>query len=92
MKPGATNRDQRGPRWFGRLNNNGDCELADRAVAAASVNHGGLVPDQVAGPEVIPVSVALDRAAGTAFRGVHGGQDAVVLRFTAEDAVALAVD
>ncbi len=48
--------------------NRGDLELADLLFAPAYVNHGGLIPDLVRGPEAIKFSVALYRAA---FPGVR---------------------
>ena len=43
--------------------NGGNLDLADRFFAPDYVNHGGLIPDLVRGPEAIKVSVALYRAA-----------------------------
>jgi predicted SnoaL-like aldol condensation-catalyzing enzyme len=48
--------------------NGGDLELADQVFAPDYVNHGGLIPDLVRGPEAIKVSVALYRLAYPAFR------------------------
>jgi len=48
--------------------NQGDLGLADLLFAPTYVNHGGLIPDVVRGPEAIKVSVALYR---TAFPGFH---------------------
>ena len=48
--------------------NDGDLELADRLFAPDYVNHGGLIPDLVRGPESIKVSVALYRLAFPEFR------------------------
>ena len=48
--------------------NRGDLGLADVLFAPAYVNHGGLIPDLVRGPEAIKASVALYR---TAFPGFH---------------------
>ena len=39
--------------------NDGDLELADQVFALDYINHGGLIPDLVRGPEAIKVSVAL---------------------------------
>src|SRR5687767_7844177 len=41
--------------------NGGDLELADQVFAPDYVNHGGLIPDLVRGPEAIKVSVAMYR-------------------------------
>jgi predicted SnoaL-like aldol condensation-catalyzing enzyme len=48
--------------------NRGEIELADELFTPEYVNHNGLVPDLVSGPEAIKVSVALYRAA---FPGLH---------------------
>lgn len=43
--------------------NGGNLDLADRLFAPGYVNHGGLIPDLVHGPEAIKVSVVLYRKA-----------------------------
>lgn len=43
------------------IGNQGDLALADVLVAPDYVNHGGLIPDLVRGPEAITVGVALYR-------------------------------
>jgi len=48
--------------------NRGDLALADALFAPSYVNHGGLIPDLVHGPEAIKISVALYR---TAFPDLH---------------------
>ena len=48
--------------------NRGELDAADALFAPDYVNHGGLIPDLVRGPEAIKVSVALYRAA---FPGLH---------------------
>ncbi len=48
--------------------NAGDLELADECFAPDYMNHGGLIPDLVRGPEVIKISVVLYRLAFPAFR------------------------
>jgi hypothetical protein len=48
--------------------NGGDLALADALFAPSYVNHGGLIPELVRGPEAIKVSVAGFRAAFPAFR------------------------
>src|SRR5690242_12975744 len=48
--------------------NGGDLALADRLFAPDYVNHGGLIPDLVHGPEAIKISVVLSRTAFPAFR------------------------
>jgi predicted SnoaL-like aldol condensation-catalyzing enzyme len=51
-----------------RVWNRGELEMADGLFASAYVNHGGLIPDLVRGPEAIKISVALFR---TAFPELH---------------------
>jgi hypothetical protein len=70
--------------------NQGVFDAADALFAPAYVNHGGLIPDLVRGPEAIKVSVALYR---TAFPDLHVVVDTlvtdgetVVLRWTARNA------
>ena len=67
--------------------NAGNLELADQLFAPTYINHGGLIPDLVRGPEGIKFSVAFYRAA---FPGLHVAvdhldvdQDATTLRWTA---------
>jgi hypothetical protein len=67
--------------------NAGNLELADELFAPTYVNHGGLIPDLVQGPEGIKFSVAFYRAA---FPGLHVAvddlavdKDAVILCWTA---------
>ena len=48
--------------------NAGDLDLADELFSASYVNHGGLIPDLVRGPEGVKFSVALYR---TAFPNLH---------------------
>src|SRR5688500_18615410 len=48
--------------------NGGNLDLADQVFAPEYVNHGGLIPDLVRGPEAIKVSVALYRLAFPEFR------------------------
>lgn len=55
-------------RVFAEIWNDGDLELADRLFAPGYINHGGLIPDLVRGPEAIKVSVALYRTAFPQFR------------------------
>jgi hypothetical protein len=43
--------------------NAGDLDLADELFAPAFVNHGGLIPDLVSGPEGVKFSVAFYRRA-----------------------------
>lgn len=70
--------------------NAGCIDLADELFAANYVNHGGLIPDLVKGPEGIKFSVALYRAA---FPDLHINVDSlsaidgsVQLRWTAGSA------
>lgn len=67
--------------------NHGDLDAADELFAPGYVNHYGLIPDLVPGPEAIKVSAALYRVA---FPGLHVSveeistvEDTVVLRWTA---------
>ena len=67
--------------------NAGNLELADALFAPTYINHGGLIPDLVQGPEGMKFSVAFYRAA---FPGLHVvvddlavDKDAVTLRWTA---------
>lgn len=68
--------------------NNGALADADILFADDYVNHGGLIPDLLQGPEVIKVSVAMYRAAfpGLQIRvdGLTAQRDAVLLRWTAQ--------
>jgi predicted SnoaL-like aldol condensation-catalyzing enzyme len=50
--------------------NDGELDLADRLFAPDYVNHGGLIPDLIRGPEAIKLSVALYRTAFPQFRVV----------------------
>jgi hypothetical protein len=43
--------------------NAGDLDLADELFGATYINHGGLIPDLLAGPEGVKFSVALYRRA-----------------------------
>jgi steroid delta-isomerase-like uncharacterized protein len=54
--------------------NRGELDLADGLFAADYVNHDGLIPDLVRGPEAIKLSVALYR---TAFPDLHITMDEV---------------
>lgn len=67
--------------------NQGDLDVADVLFTANYVNHAGLIPDLVRGPEAMKVSVALYR---TAFPDLQiiieqltAKRNAVVLRWTA---------
>jgi len=55
--------------------NGGDLALADVLFAPDYVNHGGLIPGLVSGPEAIKISVALY---GTAFPGFHITVEALI--------------
>jgi hypothetical protein len=74
--------------------NRGKLDLADVLFAADYVNHAGLIPDLVRGPEAIKISVAFYR---TAFPNFHitmdeltAKRDAVLLRWTARSSAASA--
>ena len=57
--------------------NEGNLDVADVLFAPTYVNHGGLIPDLVCGPEAIKASVALYRSA---FPGLHLTLEAVLDR------------
>jgi len=67
--------------------NRGQLDVADVLFASDYINHAGLIPDFVRGPEAIKISVAFYR---TAFPNFHitidaltAKRDAVLLRWTA---------
>jgi len=67
--------------------NGGDLDVADELFASDYINHNGLIPDIVRGPEAIKISVALYRLA---FPNLHIAVeelsirgDLIVLRWTA---------
>ncbi len=74
--------------------NEGELAEADAVFTPDYVNHGGLIPDLVHGPEAIKVAVALYRTAFPAFHitiaelRVDGA--AILLRWVAHDGAALA--
>ena len=74
--------------------NRGKLDLADILFAADYVNHAGLIPDLVRGPEAIKISVAFYRTAFPNFYitmdQLTAKRDAVVLRWTARSSAALA--
>ena len=55
-------------RVFAEIWNDGDLDLADCLFTPDYINHGGLIPDLVRGPEAIKVSVVLYRTAFPRFR------------------------
>jgi predicted SnoaL-like aldol condensation-catalyzing enzyme len=55
-------------RVFTEIWNDGDLDLADCLFTPDYINHGGLIPDLVRGPEAIKVSVMLYRTAFPLFR------------------------
>jgi predicted SnoaL-like aldol condensation-catalyzing enzyme len=67
--------------------NQGTLETADALFAPAYINHGGLIPDLVRGPEAIKVGVALYRTAFPDFQVVVDDLiaegETVVLHWTA---------
>jgi hypothetical protein len=70
--------------------NGANLDVADALFAPSYVNHGGLIPDLVRGPESIKISVALYR---TAFPDLHitvehviAEQDLLVVHWTARRA------
>ncbi len=70
--------------------NRGELAVADEVFAADYVNHDGLIPDLVRGPEAIKLSVALYRAAfphlQITVEEVRTDGEMVVLRWTARNA------
>jgi hypothetical protein len=75
--------------------NAGNIDLADELFSRIYINHGGLIPDLVSGPEGIKFSVALYRAA---FPDLHISVDSLVsmnggvhLHWTARSSTAGAV-
>jgi hypothetical protein len=67
--------------------NQGDLDAADAVFTPDYVNHGGLIPDLIRGPEAVKLSVALYRSAFPAFRiavdDLTTDNGAVVLRWVA---------
>ncbi len=74
--------------------NRGKLDMADMLFAADYVNHAGLIPDFVRGPEAIKISVAFYRTAFPNFYitidKLTAKRDAVVLRWTARSSASLA--
>lgn len=68
--------------------NGGNLDLADRLFAPNYVNHGGLIPDLVHGPEAIKVSVVLYRKAFPRFQltvlDLLAQDETVALRWAAQ--------
>ena len=73
--------------------NAGNVDLADELFAPTYVNHGGLIPDLVRGPEGIKFSVAFYRAAFPALHvavdDLSVDKDAVTLCWTARGHTAI---
>gem|GEM_PF-1548938 len=67
--------------------NRGDLRVADLLFTSDYINHAGLIPDLICGPEAIKISVALYRSAfpelQIAIDELTAKRDAVVLRWTA---------
>jgi predicted SnoaL-like aldol condensation-catalyzing enzyme len=70
--------------------NQGDLDVADRLFAPNYVNHGGLIPDMVRGPEGVKLSVTVCRLA---FPQLHitveslvAQEESVALRWSAHSA------
>jgi hypothetical protein len=72
--------------------NRGKLDVADVLFAADYVNHAGLIPDLIRGPEAIKISVAFYRTAFPTFQitmdELIAKRDAVVLRWTARSSAA----
>lgn len=68
--------------------NGGDIDLADELFSSDYVNHGGLIPDLVKGPEGVKFSVALYHAAFPGLRirvdSLSSIEGSVNLRWTAQ--------
>jgi hypothetical protein len=75
--------------------NSGFTAVADQLFAPEYVNHGGLIPDLVGGPEAVKVSVVLYRLAfpslHIAIEDLVATGDTVVLQWTASQASRTAV-
>ena len=73
--------------------NCGELAVADDLFTSDYVNHGGLIPDLVRGPEAIKLSVALYRRAFPDFQlvvdEVTAEESAIVLRWVAHRGYAL---
>lgn len=69
--------------------NRADTEMAGELFTDDYVNHGGLIPDVIHGPEAIRFSVALYRRAFPAFEitvdQVESSGEAIEVRWTAHD-------
>lgn len=67
--------------------NRGELEMADALFTGDYVNHGGLIPDLIRGPEAIKFSVVLYRSAFPTFQiaidEVTTDKEAIVLRWVA---------
>lgn len=67
--------------------NRGELAVADELFASDYINHFGLIPNLVCGPEAIKISVALYRMAFSDFQitinELTAKRDAVLLRWTA---------
>lgn len=67
--------------------NRGELEMADALFAHDYVNHGGLIPDLIRGPEAIKLSVVLYRSAFPTFEiavdELTTEEEAIVLRWVA---------
>lgn len=73
--------------------NRGELELADALFTEDYVNHGGLIPDLVRGPEAIKLSVVLYRSAFPTFQiavdDLTSEGEAVVVRWVAHSRFSL---
>jgi hypothetical protein len=71
--------------------NRGQLDVADVLFATDYINHAGLIPDFVHGPEAIKISVAFYRTAFPSFQitidALTEQRDAVLLRWTAHSSV-----
>src|SRR5579884_1950428 len=76
--------------------NKGQLDVADSLFTATYVNHGGLIPDLVRGPEAIKLSVAFFRAAfpnlAIQLDSVSADRDTVEIEWVAHTADHTSVD
>ena len=67
--------------------NRGELDVANELFAAHYINHDGLIPDLIQGPEAIKISVAVYRLAFPdlyiAIDTLRSDDDAIVVRWTA---------
>jgi hypothetical protein len=88
----ATNNARLVRRVITEIWNEGALDLADHFFTPDYVNHGGLIPDLILGPEAIKVSVAVYRAAFPAFQvnvvDLLADESVVAVRWIAQEPAA----